>query len=373
MTPVSAYFSARSLSATLMRPVVSYDDITLPYEMTEAVVQEASSLSKSDSNSGNNKTKKRKRKSRYSNTASKNPSNEEDEDAEYLEVEESRELTHEEIWDDSALIEAWNAAAEEYQAYHGPDKGWKNEPIHKSPLSVTPYLTFPSRSRWYNTPPPPSKKQKKSQPSPPTTAVTVSVGPLPPSASAAEDSRVSGVTSTVPDPDESDSKPIDFDTFIPTHDAGLSLPPPSASAPKTATNGQVSAPDFSEYYSTASPGHTVSRDEAFKRALEATYWSGYWTAVYHTEGTVSKPVEKTTKDGEGEVDNKDVKPEDNADADAEITEKDVQAVLDIGDDGKFEGEYDMDEDEGGEYENGFEEEEAEEGDDSGADFVSTQR
>jgi hypothetical protein len=29
--------------------------------------------------------------------------------------EESRELTHEDIWDDSALIEAWNAAEEEYE------------------------------------------------------------------------------------------------------------------------------------------------------------------------------------------------------------------------------------------------------------------
>lgn len=33
----------------------------------------------------------------------------EDEDAE------SRELTHDEIWDDSALIDAWNAASEEYE------------------------------------------------------------------------------------------------------------------------------------------------------------------------------------------------------------------------------------------------------------------
>ena len=31
------------------------------------------------------------------------------------EEEESRELTHEEIWDDSALIEAWNSAAAEYE------------------------------------------------------------------------------------------------------------------------------------------------------------------------------------------------------------------------------------------------------------------
>jgi hypothetical protein len=30
--------------------------------------------------------------------------------------EESRELTHEEIWDDSALIDVWNAATAEYEA-----------------------------------------------------------------------------------------------------------------------------------------------------------------------------------------------------------------------------------------------------------------
>ena len=31
------------------------------------------------------------------------------------EEEESRELSHEEIWDDSALIDAWNSAAAEYE------------------------------------------------------------------------------------------------------------------------------------------------------------------------------------------------------------------------------------------------------------------
>ena len=36
----------------------------------------------------------------------------EEEDGEY---QESRELTHDEIWDDSALIDAWNAATEEYK------------------------------------------------------------------------------------------------------------------------------------------------------------------------------------------------------------------------------------------------------------------
>lgn len=53
--------------------------------------------------------------------------------------EKSRELTHGEIWDDSALIEAWNAATEEYEALNGPDKGWKSDPVHKAPLYVLAY------------------------------------------------------------------------------------------------------------------------------------------------------------------------------------------------------------------------------------------
>jgi hypothetical protein len=35
------------------------------------------------------------------------------------EEEESRELTHEEIWDDSALIDAWNSATAEYDVRPG--------------------------------------------------------------------------------------------------------------------------------------------------------------------------------------------------------------------------------------------------------------
>jgi len=53
-----------------------------------------------------------------------------------MEYSESRELAYEEIWDDSALIEAWDAAAEEYEALNGPDKKWKSEPVNKSALYV---------------------------------------------------------------------------------------------------------------------------------------------------------------------------------------------------------------------------------------------
>ena len=41
------------------------------------------------------------------------------------EGEESRELTYEEIWDDSALINAWNAATEEYEVCLFSQGFWK--------------------------------------------------------------------------------------------------------------------------------------------------------------------------------------------------------------------------------------------------------
>ena len=66
---------------------------------------------------------------------------------------------------------------------------------------------------------------------------------------------------------ENDSQPINFDTFVPTHNPSLdqitSLAPPMD-------------------YSQDIPDSTmVSQDEAFSRALNAMYWGGYWTAMYH--------------------------------------------------------------------------------------------
>lgn len=118
--------------------------------------------------------------------------------------------------------------------------------------------------RWYNTPPSPSKKQKTSHPSSPTVTPGLSLTAFVEEGAGPET------------PPESDSKPIDFNTFVPTHDAGLSLPPVSS-----ASGSDPSAYAAASTTLSAQPGQTVSQDEAFKRALEATYWSGYWTAVYH--------------------------------------------------------------------------------------------
>lgn len=90
-------------SVMATRPLVSYDDITLPYHPAKPP------------------PKKRKR---YHQKSEADPND----------CEESRELTHEEIWDDSALVNAWDAATEEYEAYHGSDKTWKSETVNKAPL-----------------------------------------------------------------------------------------------------------------------------------------------------------------------------------------------------------------------------------------------
>jgi len=145
--------------------------------------------------------------------------------------EESRELTHEEIWDDSALVNAWEAATEEYEAYHGSEKSWKTEPVTKAPL-------------WYNIPVE-------------STSSTKPMDSVMPAASV--------------DGTENDSQPINFDTFVPTHNPSLdqlsSLAPP---------------------IDTPSPNNMVSQDEAFSRALNAMYWGGYWTAMYHCQRNLSK-------------------------------------------------------------------------------------
>jgi hypothetical protein len=117
-----------SLTSPTMRTVISYDDITPPYQA------EVSSRS-STRPPPNKKRKWSKAKQPSQRRASRHfsPSTTLEADDNNSEVE-GQELTHEDIWDDSALITAWNAATEEYEAYNGPEKGWKTEPVYKSPL-----------------------------------------------------------------------------------------------------------------------------------------------------------------------------------------------------------------------------------------------
>lgn len=110
-------------------------------------------------------------------------------------------------------------------------------------------------NRWYNVPFDPSKKPAANASSN-ATATTAN----PPSSISPTDGA------------ENDSKPIDFDTFIPTHDP--SLPEPEAGALPT-------MPSEASYIPNTPAGSMVSQDEAFQRALTAMYWGGYWTAMYH--------------------------------------------------------------------------------------------
>ncbi|KAG2023713.1 hypothetical protein CC2G_001334 [Coprinopsis cinerea AmutBmut pab1-1] len=185
------------------RPLVSYADITEPYEAPEPPPPPNTAT---NSNPPPKKRKKSNQKSK--NRANQQPSTTTTQSRGSNNVsgfEESRELTHEEIWDDSALIDAWNAANEEYEAFHGSGQGWKRQPVTKAPLHGQ-----------------------------------------------NDDEHVVA--------DEVNGVEGD-------HGHGLE-PPPAPTYDPTALGSLDSTP-------------MASQDEAFSRALNAMYWSGYWTAVYH--------------------------------------------------------------------------------------------
>jgi len=107
-------------------------------------------------------------------------------------------------------------------------------------------LTVQSELRWYNVPPT-KQKSKKSKNAPQITEPDPSTSTPTNGASAS-----------------ADSAPLNFDTFVPTHDPSLN-------------NGAELQPLVHEM----PEGPLVGQDEAFQRALNAMYWGGYWTAVYH--------------------------------------------------------------------------------------------
>ncbi|KAJ3552326.1 hypothetical protein NM688_g4206 [Phlebia brevispora] len=182
------------------------------------------------------------------------------------EEEESRELTHEEVWDDSALIDAWNSANAEYEAFHGKGKNWKKEPVKKSPLS------------WYNVPPSPGKKRKAES-----SETTVSTN---------------GQIVAAEEEVAENSVPLNFDSYVPTHDPSLA----SAIPPHPPT---VPGPDYAQYYLPNPPGPVVTQDEGFSRALSAMYWGGYWTAVYHCQRSMQAHTVHGDVEENGEAENGD--------------------------------------------------------------------
>ncbi|KAF4623620.1 hypothetical protein D9613_001485 [Agrocybe pediades] len=286
------------------RQLISYDDITLPYDPSEETERTptattATAPTPSNSSGTNHQPPSKKRKKNYNKNKNKQlrannknvPQQQyqllhleqqtEAEEYEYAEGDyeegESRELTHEEIWDDSALVDAWDAAMEEYQAYHGTDEDWKREPVKKSAL-------------WYNVPIDPSKSKASQM--------------------AAANAR-SGPSVNIPpenvNEEEADSKPLDFNTFVPTYNPHLEPSTPEAedqAQPQvnrgTTTTGHhhIPLPTAANYDYTADltsgTGQMVSQDEAFQRALSAMYWGGYWTAMYHAQRHISQTRHSST-------------------------------------------------------------------------------
>ncbi|EGN91797.1 hypothetical protein SERLA73DRAFT_192009 [Serpula lacrymans var. lacrymans S7.3] len=220
-----------------MRQLVSYDDISLPQAAGQSTAPEHSGQPPQKKRKKSNQRSRRNQQVRHwddpdrsgDKTISEEGAADIDEDGE----DESRELTHDEVWDDSALIDAWNSATAEYEEYHGPTKDWKNQSVKKSPL-------------WFNVPITRSSHNAAS-------AVDISQDDL---------------------SMEDDSKPIDFESFVPTHDPSLALPELPDPPPVSEPNYLMS--------STYNPLE-VDQDEAFSRALNAMYWGGYWTAVYHCQ------------------------------------------------------------------------------------------
>lgn len=158
------------------------------------------------------------------------------------------------------------------QALNGPDKSWKIEPVHKSPLSVVSskaHSTKPQNrlhNRWYNIPP----KQKDTD----TSKVISTMMPSIPVAFAShfessEEMEVEEADNE--DEDEENSRPVDFETFVPQHDPSLSLH--ETAADKTTFAQVIPSPPQSL--------PSISVDQAFQNATGAWYWAGYWTGIYH--------------------------------------------------------------------------------------------
>ena len=90
-----------------------------------------------------------------------------------------------------------------------------------------------------------------------------------------------------------DSTPLNFDTFVPTHDASLAEGA-GAFGSVLATAASANAYGVADL-GTGAEAAMVSQDEAFSRAMQAMYWSGYWTAVYHVSTRSCLPFLQRTR------------------------------------------------------------------------------
>jgi hypothetical protein len=68
-----------------------------------------------------------------------------------------------------------------------------------------------------------------------------------------------------------DSIPIDFNSFVPSHNPALGTESTAALGPYVPTALSTAVPDVA----------TLTQDEIFEKAVSASYWAGYWAAMYH--------------------------------------------------------------------------------------------
>lgn len=94
------------------RRIVSYDDISLPYD---GPTTSSTAPPPKKRKTGNQRAKSRAQQQQHWESPNTGPATASSTPSAALEDQtDSRELSHNEIWDDSALIDAWDAATEEY-------------------------------------------------------------------------------------------------------------------------------------------------------------------------------------------------------------------------------------------------------------------
>ncbi|KIO33538.1 hypothetical protein M407DRAFT_240963 [Tulasnella calospora MUT 4182] len=144
-------------------------------------------------------------------------------------------------WDDSVLIDAWDAAMEEYQILNGPEADWKKDPVHRDSIW---YKSSRVNLQWQDIKPAASEKNFVQSAFPVGSASTAGAGTH----------------------DEGDNQMEDVKEEEGQEVAGL-----TANQERQAAIALPAAFDISK----------MSKDELFQKAVEASYWAGYWAAAYH--------------------------------------------------------------------------------------------
>ncbi|KAG8944783.1 hypothetical protein FRC04_001521 [Tulasnella sp. 424] len=165
-------------------------------------------------------------------------------------------LMDSDAWDDSVLIDAWDAAMEEYQILNGPEADWKKDPVHKDSI-------------WYKSSSGADLRWEDVKPAAPKNDL---VGSSVRSAATAQAGTYD---------DENDHQMEDG-----AEEQGQAVAGPSASG----TAGQEL--HSSNVLPATFDISKMSKDELFQKAVEASYWAGYWAAAYHASNNT--PAEQET-------------------------------------------------------------------------------